>query len=94
VPGLVKFFDTRQVGLEVTAAPGGVAVSKVFAGKPVARSGLRPGGRVLAINGAKVANPEEFRRSVRRCAMFPRKAVPTIERAGKRPVDMAVAVTD
>ena len=56
----------RIVGLTVTPAGEGLAVERVTSGSLAAEKGLRPGDRVLAANGQRVASAEELGREVLR----------------------------
>ncbi len=51
---LFRLFEPARVGLEFTMLEGSARVERATAGQPFARAGLRPGDRVLAVNGTAV----------------------------------------
>jgi serine protease Do len=73
-------------------AGGGASVVAVFSGSPAAAAGLRPGDRVLAVNGRTVEN---FQQLLRRVTFLPpgTRALLQVERDGKRQ-DIAVMLSD
>ena len=64
--GWVRFFETADAGIDVTAADGGVKVAKLTDGLPLAKAGLKVGDVITAVDGKPAANPETFRRLLRR----------------------------
>lgn len=44
------------IGIKMQSAPGGVVVVAVAPGSPADNAGLRPGDRILAFNGSRIAN--------------------------------------
>ena len=73
-------------------AGGGASIAAVFGGSPAAAAGLRPGDRVLAVNGRAVEN---FQQLLRRVSFLPpgTRAVLQVERDGKRQ-EIAVTLAD
>jgi hypothetical protein len=64
--GIVNFFELTQVGIEVTAAEGGVEVKHVTPNGALARAGLRANDRVSAVDDVNIDGPESLRRVLRR----------------------------
>src|SRR5262249_52870998 len=62
--GLVRFFETKAVGVEVVASKF-VRVSGVCEDKAFARAGLRVGDVIVACDREEVRTPEAFRRLLR-----------------------------
>jgi hypothetical protein len=75
-----RFFELRDVGLEVAGDTLGVA--RVLDGKPFARAGFRKGDRILTVDRADVSGPEELRCLLRRKAPGETAAV-TVARGGQ-----------
>jgi len=59
----------------------GYAVEEVAPNSPVARAGVRPGDRIMAVDGRAVSNTDDLDRQVQRSGRF---VVVDIERAGRR----------
>ncbi len=91
--GVIKFYDPKQAGIEVGEAQEGVAVKKVLEGKPFAKAGFKEGDAIIAINGTKVRNAEEFRRLVRRQTACSKEMVFKVGR-GERTLELTVVPTD
>jgi membrane-associated protease RseP (regulator of RpoE activity) len=91
--GAIKFYDTKQAGIEAGEAQEGVAVKKVLDGKPFAKAGFKEGDGIIAINGTKVRNAEEFRRLVRRQTACSKEMVFKVGR-GERTLELTVVPTD
>jgi PDZ domain len=64
--GGFRFFDPARLGIETAAADGSLRVSKVQAGTPFARAGLKAGDVLVELDKVRVASPDEFRRGLRR----------------------------
>ncbi len=92
VPGVLKFYDTRQAGVEVEDKDG-LTVKKALDGKPFAKAGFQEGDKVLAIDGAKVDTCQEFRRLIRRNALSDKETVFKLQRADKT-LELTVALQD
>src|SRR5205823_158917 len=58
---LAETLSWDRLGLELAAARGGLAVSRVRPGSPAARAGLAPGDRILRVNDRDVATPSAWR---------------------------------
>jgi hypothetical protein len=78
--GLVKFFGTQQAGIQVAESRGQLVVEKVEPDTPFALAGMRPGDRIIAIDGQKVRTPTVFRQMVRRAFLLQEESVVTVER--------------
>jgi hypothetical protein len=89
LPKYLKLFDPRQVGVAVEAAGGGVRVTQVADGRPFARAGVRQGDVVLAVGGAPVRTPDDFRRLVR-WAVVDAKETPLRIRRGGQEIELRV----
>ena len=63
---LVKFFEPVQAGVEADKAEGGMRVTRVTADGPFAKADVRPGDLITAVGGQPAAEPEAFRRLLRR----------------------------
>lgn len=61
----VRFFETRDVGVEVEPSKPAVLVAKVTEG-PFSKAGLRRKDRIFELDGKAVGSPEEFRCALRR----------------------------
>lgn len=70
----------------------GASIAAVFGGSPASAAGLRPGDRVLAVNGRPVEN---FQQLLRRVSFLPpgTRAMLQVERDGKRQ-EIAVTLSD
>lgn len=88
--GWVKFFQTADVGIEVVATKDAVVASKVQGAKPFARSGVKPGDVIIAIDGATVSSLDAFRRLLRSKVAIGRSTVLKIKRADEE-MDVAVS---
>jgi hypothetical protein len=85
----VRFFETTDVGIEVSAVKDGVKVEKVTAELPPAKAGLRVGDLILTVDGKKSADVETFRRQLRR-AFVQDLAIMSVER-GNKTIELMVA---
>jgi hypothetical protein len=81
--GLLKFFDPRQVGLEVAESAGGVAVKSAVAGKPFAKAGFHNGDLLTEVDGKAVTGAKQFRRLLRRAVADGGETWFTVRRAGQ-----------
>jgi hypothetical protein len=91
--GMVKFYDTKQAGVEAADADGRVVVKKVVDGLPFARAGFLPGDCILAADGKKVGGFDEFRRLLRRNSMANKETVFKVRR-GERDLELTVQLAD
>jgi hypothetical protein len=81
--GLIKFFDPKKQGIEVTEARNGVRVKAVAKDKPFAAV-LRAGDVILLVNWKATTSPEEFRKILRAALAEERRQLPvTIRRDGE-----------
>jgi len=80
--GGFRFFDPARLGVETEAAGGSLRLTKVRAGTPFARAGLKAGDALVELDKVKVASPDEFRRTLRRGAAAGH-ATFTVRRGGK-----------
>jgi S1-C subfamily serine protease len=65
--GFVRWFETTSVGFEASPGKGGTRITDVTNGSVAARSGLRKGDVITAIDGEAVKDSvEDFRKQVRR----------------------------
>jgi PDZ domain len=92
--GLLKAFDTSQVGIQVKESDGAVVVENVAAGEPFAKAGFRVGDRITTAEKIRLSNPEQFRRPVRRQAMAAEPLNCKIHRPGVGEVEIRVPLTD
>lgn len=90
--GLIKFFDPKQVGIEVDAVGDGVAVKKVLDGQTFAKAEFKEGDRVLAVCGTNIESPEQFRRLVRRSAASGKDTMFKVRR-GDRTLELTVTLS-
>ncbi|MBX9625994.1 MAG: PDZ domain-containing protein [Gemmataceae bacterium] len=81
--GFVSWFELSQVGVAGEAADGGVAVTRVVAGRPFAAAGVRKGDLVVKVREHPVGTPEEFRRRVRDAHALTAEAVVHLRRDGQ-----------
>ena len=63
---VLHWFEPADVGLEVTAAEGGVRVSKVASDMPPAKAGIQKGDLITAVDGKAVDSEDTFRTLLRR----------------------------
>jgi PDZ domain-containing protein len=81
--GLVKFFETSQVGVEVAGDEGGVKVTRISEGKPFARAGLKSNDLILSLGGIPANSVGAFRRSLRTKVALNQPAILQVRRDGK-----------
>ncbi len=84
----VRFFETSDVGIEVSAVKDGIKVEKLTAGLPPAKAGLRAGDVILTVDGKKSADVEAFRRQLRRAFVQDEAAI--IARRGDKTVELTI----
>jgi hypothetical protein len=92
--GLLKFFDTRQVGVQLDEFREGLVVERVFPGKPCARAGMRAEDRIVAIDGTELRSPVTFRRLLRRLTLESKETVFTVVRDDKERLNLRVRLRD
>jgi hypothetical protein len=63
--GYITFFELHRIGLGVRAADGAVQVTKITAGQPCDKAGLKVGDTILEVNGKKPTDAESLRRLLR-----------------------------
>jgi hypothetical protein len=81
--GFVKFFSPREQGIAVEEKAGEVQVTDIRPGKLFGKSGLRPGDKLLAVDGQAVDSVELFRRLLRRGLVTEEGVTLRFERDGK-----------
>lgn len=89
----VTFFEFSQVGVEVVAADGGVRVTGLTAGQPLAKAGVRKGDLIAKVGKDVVRTPEDLRRQLRDASATKGEAVLTVHRDGQT-VDLRVTLPD
>jgi hypothetical protein len=90
----LRLYGLDQAGVEVAAEKGGLVAKKVLPAKPLAAAGLRPGDRLLALDGTKIKDEAQLRRLLRRKTAFAEKATLTVERAGQGKLHLTVSPAD
>jgi PDZ domain len=91
--GVFKFFDLGQLGAEFAEVDGGVSVTLVQDGKPLAQAGLRKDDIVTDINGVPVDSPETCRLVLRQRIWQNKEATLKLQR-GDKSLELTVKVAD
>jgi len=85
--GVVRFFRTSEWGIAVAGeAKNQVFVTKILPKGPLAGSGIRPGDRILEINGVQVKSQEVFRSELRRLIVSDQEITVAVERDGRKEI--------
>jgi hypothetical protein len=78
--GFVSFFELSDVGVEVESADGGLRVSNLVAGGPMAAAGVQERDVITKVGEHAVKTAEELRRRLRDASAVKGEAVLTIRR--------------
>ena len=81
--GLLKFFNTSTLGVDVISDKNGVLVKRVQRATAFGNSGIREGDHLVKINGVKITGQDDFRRQVRHAAVGNQETAMTVERRGE-----------
>lgn len=84
----VRFFETSDVGIEVSATKDGIKVEKLTTGLPPAKAGLRTGDVILTVDRKKTSDAETFRRQLRR-AFVQDEATISVQR-GNQTIELTI----
>lgn len=78
-----RFFETKDVGLEMTKDKEGVRVASAAAGQPFALAGVRKGDLIASCDGTPIKSPEDLRRHLRRRVAVEKSALLDVRREGR-----------
>jgi membrane-associated protease RseP (regulator of RpoE activity) len=64
--GFIRFFEPRDVGLEVDCKERSIVIREVKEGSPFAHHQIKPGAIIESINGQKFTSADGFRQTLRK----------------------------
>ena len=76
------------VSMHGRAEPGGVTLDQVFPDTPAARAGLKPGDRVVGLNGRPVRSPSDLTDRLDRTAAGEAVALDVVQNTSRRTVSV------
>ena len=87
--GMLRFFDSAEIGIELDQAQGKMRVKSAQVGKAFAQAGIQKDDMLVAINDIKVSNAESCRRELRHRYWEEKEVILSLRRAGK-PLEISV----